>query len=262
MAITEMEPGRLDSSAGRGDDWVSMHIEYARSREPLLRERLLAGHAGLARALAKRFARRGHALEDLTQVAFLGLLKAIDGFEPGRGLRFSTYAMPTILGELKRHMRDQSWGIRPPRRVHDLYLAVERAVDDLAQELGRRPTVPELAADLGLTEEDVVEAMEAAGGRQLASIELPTSHGLPLADALSGEDRHLGDVERSLAVSALLGRLPKDDEKVLRMRFGQDMTQLEIARVLGRSQMQVSRTLARSLERLRRLADAEAAFAE
>jgi RNA polymerase sigma-B factor len=219
-------------------------------------------HAGLARALAKRFARRGHSIEDLTQVAFLGLLKAIDGFDPNRGLQFSTYAMPTILGELKRHMRDQSWGIRPPRRVHDLYLAVERAVDDLTQELGRRPTVSELAAELGIGEEDVLEAMEAASGRQLTSIEIPTTHGLPLADALAGHDRGLGDVERSLAVEALLARLPEEDARVVRMRFGQDMTQLEIARVLGRSQMQVSRTLARSLERLRRLADAEAVFAE
>src|SRR5438105_4402358 len=116
MAITQMERRR---SSGRthdpSDDWVSMHVEYARSRDPVLRERLLEGHAGLARALAKRFARRGHPLDDLTQVAFLGLLKAIEGFDPGRRLQFSTYAMPTILGELKRHMRDQSWGIRPPR---------------------------------------------------------------------------------------------------------------------------------------------------
>jgi RNA polymerase sigma-B factor len=243
-------------------DWRDQHAEYFRTRDPWLREQLMASHAGLARALAKRFARRGHSLEDLTQVAFLGLLKAIDGFDPTRGLQFSTYAMPTILGELKRHMRDQSWGIRPPRRVHDVYLAVERAVDDLAQELGRRPTVAELATEVGLSDEAVLEARDAASGRQLASIEVPTSHGLPLAEALAGDDRGLGDVERSLAVSALLGRLPEEDEQVLRMRFGSDMTQLEIARKLGRTQMQVSRTLARSFERLRRLADAEAVFAE
>jgi RNA polymerase sigma-B factor len=243
-------------------EWAALHEEYFDTRDPWVREQLLACHAGLARALARRFARRGHSLDDLTQVAFLGLLKAIDGFDPHRGLQFSTYAMPTILGELKRHMRDQSWGIRPPRRVHDLYLEVERAVDDLAQELGRRPTIPELAAELDLPEEDVLEATEAASGRQLTSLELPTPHGIPLSDALAGEDRCLGDVERSLAVASLLGRLPHDDEKVLRMRFDQDMTQLEIARALGRSQMQVSRTLARSLERLRSLAEAEAVFAE
>jgi RNA polymerase sigma-B factor len=237
------------------------HAEYFRTRDPSLREQLMADHAGLARALAKRFARPGRSLEDLTQVAFLALLKAIDGFDPERGLQFSTYAMPTILGELKRHMRDQSWGIRPPRRVHDLYLEVERAVDDLAQELGRHPTVAQLADSLGLTEENVLEAMEAARGRQLTSLETPTAHGLPLSEAVAGEDRSLTDVERSLAVSSLLGRLPEDEEQVLRMRFEQNMTQLKIARVLGRSQMQVSRTLARSLKRLRRLAGSEALFA-
>jgi RNA polymerase sigma-B factor len=239
----------------------SAHEEYFRTHDPRLREQLMADHVGLARALAKRFARRGHSFEDLTQVAFLGLLKAIDGFDPERGLQFSTYAMPTILGELKRHMRDQSWGIRPPRRVHDLYLEVERAVDELTQELGRAPTVAERADSLGLTEEDVVEAMEAARGRQLTSLEIPTAHGFPLSEAVAGEDRSLLDVERSVAISSLLSRLPGEEEQVLRMRFGQEMTQLEIARVLGRSQMQVSRTLARSLERLRRLAGSEALFA-
>jgi RNA polymerase sigma-B factor len=228
----------------------------------VLRERLLALHAGLARALAKRFARRGHPLDDLTQVAFVGLIKAIDGFDPGRGLQFSTYAMPTILGELKRHMRDQSWGIRPPRRIHDIYLAVERAVDDLAQELRRRPSVSEVAVEVGLSDEDVVEAMEAASGRQLSSLDTPTTRGLLVADAVAGNDRGLADAERSIAVSALLRRLPEADAEVVRMRFGGDMTQLEIARVLGLSQMQVSRTLARSLDRLRRLADAGAVFAD
>jgi RNA polymerase sigma-B factor len=262
MPIAEMDRGRPDLSGGPGDDWVSMHIEYACSRDPRLRDRLLAGHAGLARALAKRFARRGHALEDLTQVAFLGLLKAIDGFDPGRGLRFSTYAMPTILGELKRHMRDQSWGIRPPRRVHDLYLAVERALDDLGQELGRRPTVQELAAELGLSDEDVVEAIDAAGSRQLTSLDQPTAHGTTLSDAVVGEDRSLGNVERALDTAALLRRLPTEDEQILRMRFDQEMTQLQIARALGRSQMQISRTLTRSLARLRGLADVGVVFAE
>jgi RNA polymerase sigma-B factor len=162
--------------------------------------------------------------------------------------------MPTILGELKRHMRDQSWGIRPPRRVHDRYLEVERAVDDLTQELRRRPTVTEVSESLDLDEEDVLEAMEAAGGRQLTSLEGPTGHSRPLSESVGCLDRHIDDVERTLALQTLMDRLPDDDELVVRMRFEDEMTQLEIARVLGRSQMQVSRMLARSLERLRRLA--------
>jgi RNA polymerase sigma-B factor len=239
-----------------------MHGEYHRTRDRWLREQLVETHAGLASALAKRFARRGHSLDDLTQVAFVGLLKAIDGFDPDRGLQFSTYAVPTIVGELKRDMRDHSWGVKPPRRVHDLYLEVERAVDGLAQELGRRPTVPELAADLGLSEEDVLEAMEAATGRQLPSIDMPTSDGLPLSEALASHDGRIGDMERSLALSTLLHRLPSEDERILRMRFGQEMTQVQIAHMLGRSQMQISRALARSLERLRRLAGSEALLAD
>jgi RNA polymerase sigma-B factor len=245
---------RVTSDGADGPPLEQLHAEFFRTRAPLLREQLLEAHAGLARGLAKRFTRRGHSLDDLSQVAFLALIKAIDGFDPERGLQFSTYAMPTILGELKRHMRDQSWGIRPPRRVHDMYLEVERAVDDLTQGLGRRPTIAEVGDSLGLDEEDVLEAMEAAGGRQLTSLEGPASQGLPLSESVGSRDRHIGDVERTLAVDALLNLLSEDDEIVVRMRFEDEMTQLDIARVLGRSQMQVSRTLARSLERLRRLA--------
>ena len=212
--------------------------------------------------MAKRFCQRGQPLDDLLQVAYVGLLKAIDGFDPTRGLRFSTYAMPTIIGELKRHLRDQSWGIRPPRRVHDLYLAVERTVDDLAQELRRRPTVEEVAAALGVDSERVVETMEAATGRKLPSLDVPPAEGPSLVDSIARKDPNLEHVERALALATLLSHLPARDEQVLRMRFEGDMTQLEIARTLGRSQMQVSRTLARGLDRLRSMAEVEAVFAE
>ena len=244
------------------DDCGALHDEYFRTRDPRLRERLLAVYTGLARAMAKRFCQRGQPLDDLLQVAYVGLLKAIDGFDPTRGLRFSTYAMPTIIGELKRHLRDQSWGIRPPRRVHDLYLAVERTVDDLAQELRRRPTVEEVAAALGVDSERVVETMEAATGRKLPSLDVPPAEGPSLVDSIARKDPNLEHVERALALATLLSHLPARDEQVLRMRFEGDMTQLEIARTLGRSQMQVSRTLARGLDRLRSMAEVEAVFAE
>jgi RNA polymerase sigma-B factor len=244
------------------EDRGALHEEYFRTRDPELRERLLATYSGLARAMAKRFGQRGHPLDDLLQVAYVGLLKAIDGFDPTRGLRFSTYAMPTILGELKRHLRDQSWGIRPPRRVHDLYLAVERTVDDLAQDLRRKPTVKEVADALGVADESVLEAMEAATGRKLPSLDVPPAEGPALVDSIAREDPQLGHVERSLALATLLCHLPERDEEVLRMRFERDMTQLEIARALGRSQMQVSRTLARGLDRLRAMAEVEAVLTE
>jgi RNA polymerase sigma-B factor len=247
---------RATHSAANDTPLEQLHAEFFRTRSGRLREQLVDAHVGLARALAKRFMRGGHSLDDLTQVALLALVKAVDGFDPQRGLRFSTYAMPTILGELKRHMRDQSWGIRPPRRVHDRYLEVERAVDDLTQELGRRPTIPEVGESVGLDEEDVLEAMDAAGGRQLTSLERRPHEGRALAESVGSRDHRIGDVERTLALDALLDRLPDEDELVVRMRFEGEMTQIEIAHVLGRSQMQVSRMLARSLERLRRLAGA------
>src|SRR5437763_12194171 len=140
-----------------------LHREYALTRDPYVARELIEAHTGLAHRLATRFANRGEPTDDLVQVALLGLVKAIEGFEPDRGLRFSTYATPTILGELKRHFRDRGWAVRLPRRVHDLYLDVQHAIDDLAQELYRSPTLHEIAERVGVSTEDVIEATEAGG---------------------------------------------------------------------------------------------------
>jgi RNA polymerase sigma-B factor len=210
-------------------------------------------HDRLARSLAGRFKRRSVDIEDLTQVALMGLLKAIDRFDPERGVQFSTYAAATILGELKRHLRDSSWDIRPPRRVHDIYLAVERTIDDLAQQLGRAPRIDEVAGELGISTEEVLEAIDAASGRWLPSLDSPVSDGATVADAVGREDHGLLDVEGSMTVTSLLSRLQEHDERVLRMRFVDGMTMREIASELGRSQMHVSRRVARGLERLRAL---------
>src|SRR3954447_7867703 len=148
-----------------------LHHEYFDNHDPDLVRQLVEGHRGLAHRLASRFANRGEAPEDLTQVAMLGLVKAIQGFDPERGLRFSTYATPTILGELKRHFRDRGWAVRLPRRVHDLYLNVQHAIDDLSQELSRSPTLEEIAERVCCDVDDVVEAIEAGGLRRSASID-------------------------------------------------------------------------------------------
>jgi RNA polymerase sigma-B factor len=243
-------------------DTEAMQREYHRTRDPAVREALMARYAGLARALTRRFRDRGDGHDDLLQVASLGLLKAIDGFDPTRELRFTTYAIPTILGELKRHRRDQSWGIRPPRRVHDFYLEVESALDELTQDLGHRPTIAEVAEHLAMPVEAVLEAREAATVRRLPSLEAPNSEGHTLSDSIARPDRRLTDVERSIMVGKLLNRLSTHDERVVRMRFEREMTQGEIARELGCSQMQVCRTLARSLDRLRALATNELAHAD
>src|SRR5438477_1421356 len=237
-----------------------LHREYLRTRDPDLCRQVVDAHTGLAHRLAGRFANRGESPDDLTQVAMLGLVKAVQGFDPDRGLRFSTYATPTILGELKRHFRDRGWAVRLPRRVHDLYLVVQGAVDELAQEHSRSPTIPEIAEHVGAEEEDVIEAIDAGGLRRSTSLDVPAgpADGRSLANSIGDDDDGLVDVERRLTLDALLERLPEPEREIVRLRFVDGLTQLEIARRVGRSQMQISRLLARSLGRLRAwVADAQ-----
>src|SRR5947209_16854508 len=244
---------RTTPTAGSPSDLGELHREYLRTRDPELARQLVDAHSGLAHRLASRFANRGEAPEDLTQVAMLGLVKAIDGFDPDRGLRFSTYATPTILGELKRHFRDRGWAVRLPRRVHDLYLNVQHAIDDLAQELRRSPTLHEIAERVGVSIEDVIEATEAGGLRRSASIDarVGPDDERSLAASLGEEDPQLACVERNLTLAAVVRRLPEVEQEIVRLRFVEGLTQLEIADRVGRSQMQISRLLARSLDRLR-----------
>jgi len=192
----------------------ALHREYLRTRDPALANQLVEFHCGLAHRLAARFANRGEAPDDLTQVALLGLVKAIDGFDPERGLRFSTYATPTILGELKRHFRDKGWAIRPPRRVHDLYLNVQHAIDDLAQELRRSPTLPEIAERVCASVEDVVEAIEAGGLRRYTSIDarVGPDDERSLASSLGDDDPDLTGIERHLTLAAVVRRLPEVEQ--------------------------------------------------
>src|SRR5947209_4140028 len=234
-------------------DVSELHRTYWRTRDPAIARKLVEAHSGLAHRLAGRFANRGEAPDDLGQVAMLGLVKAIEGFDPDRGLRFSTYATPTILGELKRHFRDRGWAVRLPRRVHDLYLNVQHAIDELAQELRRSPTLPEIADRVNSSVEEVVEAIEAGGLRRSASIEarLGPDDERSLASSLGDEDAALAGIDRSLTLAAVVQRLPEVEQEIVRLRFVEGLTQLEIAHLVGRSQMQISRLLARSLERLR-----------
>jgi RNA polymerase sigma-B factor len=234
-------------------DLGALHRKYLDSRDPAIARALVDAHSGLAHRLASRFANRGEAPEDLTQVAMLGLVKAIEGFDPDRGLRFSTYATPTILGELKRYFRDRGWAVRLPRRVHDLYLDVQHTVDDLSQELRRSPTISEIAARVGAREENVLEALDAGGLRRSTSIDarLGADDERSLSSSLGEEDAQMAGVERNLTLASVIQRLPEIEREIVRLRFVEGLTQLEIARRVGRSQMQISRLLARSLERLR-----------
>jgi RNA polymerase sigma-B factor len=226
---------------------------YATSRDPVLRDELITAHMGLAEYLARRFTNRGEPLDDLVQVASLGLLKAVDRFDPDRGLEFSTYATPTIVGELKRHFRDKGWAVRVPRRVQELHLRLGAVVSILSQDLGRSPTIPEIAHAAKVSEEEVVEAIEAGHAYRFTSLDAPSGaedEG-SLSNQLGVEDQALIDSEHRVALSPLIAKFPPRERLILHLRFFEGLTQSEIASRLGISQMHVSRLLARSLAQLR-----------
>jgi RNA polymerase sigma-B factor len=226
---------------------------YAATRRPELREDLVLAHLGLAHWAAARFAGRGEAVDDLVQVAVVGLVKAIDRFDPDRGPEFSGYAVSTMLGELKRHFRDEGWEVHLPRGVHDRYLRVRAAVDELTQELGRSPALDEVADRASVSTEQVVEATDVATAWRPASLD-------ERDDSDDGDDRrHVPGTadpgflaaEGRADFDPLLARLPPRARLVLQLRFVDDLTQSEIATRLGVSQMQVSRILSQTLSRLR-----------
>lgn len=223
------------------------------ARTPI-RDELVEGHLPLVEYLARRFAGRGEPLDDLVQVATIGLIKAIDRFDPERGVEFSTYATPTIAGEVKRHFRDKGWAVRVPRRLQELKLALTRASADLTQKLGRAPTVAELAKHLELSDEDVLEGLESAHAYSTVSLDAPDSDeddGPAVADSLGMVDDALEGVEYRESLKPLLEALPPREKRILVLRFFGGMTQSQIASELGISQMHVSRLLARTLARLR-----------
>ena len=220
-------------------------------RKPM-RDRLAEMHLPLVEYLARRFARRSVPVEDLVQVGSIGLLKAIDRFDPGRGLEFSTYAAPTILGEIKRYFRDSGWLVHVPRRAQELQTTLDTARAELSQELRRAPTVAELASRTGVAEEQVIEALDVArsySGVPLDEITAPES-GFGAA-ILADEDTELLRVELREVLRPALAALPEREQEVLLLRFGAGKSQTEIAGIVGVSQMQVSRLISRSLTRLR-----------
>lgn len=234
-------------------------VEFARTGDVALRDKLVAAHLGLAEYLARRFANRGEPLDDLVQVASLGLFKAVGRFDPEREVEFSTYATHTIVGELKRHFRDRGWAIRAPRRMQELYLRLGKVVGTLGQELGRSPTIAELAVEVEVSEEEVLEALEAGQAYRFASLDAPApgdSEGESLATRLGGEDPGMVGAEQRATLSPLLATLAEREQLILQLRFFDGLTQSEIATRLGISQMHVSRLLARSVAQLRAAAEA------
>ena len=219
-----------------------------------IRGELVELHLPLVEYLARRFRNRGEWLDDLTQVATIGLIKSIDRFDLSRGVEFSTYATPTIVGEIKRHFRDKGWAVRVPRRLQELKLALTKAISDLAQRLGRAPTVAELASHLQMSEEEVLEGLESANAYSTVSLDAPDSgdeDAPAVAESLGMLDDALEGVEYRESLKPLLERLPPREKRILMLRFFGNMTQSQIATELGISQMHVSRLLARTLTQLR-----------
>jgi RNA polymerase sigma-B factor len=228
-------------------------VRYKATGDRAVRDELVVEHLGLARALARRYAGRGEALDDLQQVATVGLLKAVERFDPDRGLSFTTFAVPTITGEIKRHFRDRTWSTRVPRALQELALRLTDSVRELSQELGRSPSIAEIAQRLEISEELVLEAMEASRSYTASSLDAPADEETGASRferVLGGEDRGFEAVDQQMTVDYLLSTLSERDRTIVTLRFFDNLTQSEIAERVGISQMHVSRLLARALDAL------------
>jgi RNA polymerase sigma-B factor len=226
---------------------------YAESRDPRLRAALVERFLPLARSIAKRYRKAEEPFDDLLQVASLGLLKAIDRFDPSRGIAFSSFAVPTIVGELRRHFRDRCWTVRPPRELQERALEVDKFRTELTTRLGRSPSVREIGQALELADEQVLEALQAQQGMRAASLDAPRGgedNDATLADAHGVADPELTRAEHRATLARLFERLDEREQRVLRLRFEEDLTQEQIGRLVGVSQMQVSRIIRGAVAKL------------
>ncbi len=252
------------SGPERTRDDRELFVRYHRDGDARVRDQLVERFLPLARQLASRYQRTGEPLDDLLQVASLGLIKAIDRFDPDREIAFSSYAVPTILGEIKRYFRDRTWAVRVPRDLQELTLKVDRAGSELAEQLRRQPSVAEIAAAVDADEEEVLEAMQAGGAYRAVSFDAPRRGGeedvATLGDSLGVDEEGFDRAEERATLARLMSTVTPREREVLRMRFEQDMTQAEVGAVIGVSQMQVSRVIRQALSRLREAADAPPAL--
>lgn len=228
-------------------------VAYHRDGDERAREQVLVELMPLVRALAARYAGRGEALEDLVQVGSIGLIKAVDRFDIDRGVDISSYAVPTIVGEIKRHFRDKAWAMHVPRRLKELSVRLSRFLDQLTNELGRSPTIAELAHATGVDEEDVIDALDSTNAYSTRSLQAPFEDGGDdyLAEKLGTEDTGFVEVEDEAVVAAGLAGLDERERRIVELRFYEEMTQSQIAAELGISQMHVSRLLRRALATMR-----------
>ncbi len=237
---------RLDSATSDADLFATRH-------DPEARRLIVERYTPLAERLAMRYRGRGESVDDLKQVAALGLLNAMERFDVDRNVKFATFATATILGELRRHLRDKAWAVRVPRSLQERWLEASRAASDLSQHLGRSPTIDQIAQRIGATAEEVLEAMDAGGAYNAGSLDAPVGNdegSASLGDLIAEVDQHLDRADERVAVATHLRRLPERQRIILYLRFFEGLTQTEIAESVGVSQMHVSRLLRRALAEL------------
>jgi RNA polymerase sigma-B factor len=254
VVVARSEQAAGDRARARALFVTMVSLPEGSPERQAIRDQLVETHLPLVEYLARRFRNRGELHDDLVQVATIGLIKSVDRFDLERGVEFSTYATPTIVGEIKRHFRDKGWAIRVPRRLQELKLSLAKATSELSQRNGRSPTVAELAGYLGMSDEDVLEGLESANAYSTVSLDTPESgdsDALAVADTLGVVDESLEGVEYRESLKPLLDQLPPREKRILLLRFFGNMTQSQIAIELGISQMHVSRLLARTLTQLR-----------
>jgi RNA polymerase sigma-B factor len=260
VAVTPAVGTRFAGSAYAEGDLPRLFARWQSRKDERAREELVRRFVPLARSLARRYGRSSEPFEDLLQVASLGLLKAIDRYDATLGHPFQSYAVPTILGEMRRYFRDSGWAIHVPRGAQERALKVRDAQERISNETGRAPTVNQLAEYLEIDAEEIIDALQAIRAYETVSLDAPRGVGeddvVPYGDTIGHEDERYELVELDATVSKALQHLPARDRLVLQLRFVEDLTQTEIAERIGISQMQVSRLLRRSLEQLRALTDA------
>jgi RNA polymerase sigma-B factor len=260
----ESAPGATGEPIDRAQSDRRLFKRYVDARDPVDRDAIVERFLPLARQLAARYQRPEEPFDDVYQVACFGLVKAVDRFDTQRGVAFSSYAVPTIMGEIKRHFRDRTWAVRVPRDLQELALRVDRVVTDLTRELGRAPSVDEVARAIDAEPEGILEAMQASSAYRATSFETPRSAGEAepgdtLGDSVGRVDDGFARAEQRAVLHALMRSLTPREREVVRLRFEEDLTQADIGERIGVSQMQVSRVLRQAIARLRTLARVEAA---
>ena len=248
---------------GGVSEWISEDAEtlfanYAATKDSKIRDRLVVMHQNLVRFLAGKFMNRGEPIEDLVQVGTIGLINAIDRFDPGRGTKFSTYATPTIVGEIRRHFRDKAWSLKVPRRLQELNLSANKAAETLSQRLGRAPTIQEIAISVEATEEETLEAIELGNAYDTVSLDSKLAYEgesapLSLAEFVGDTDGSLENLEKYGDLNQAMDCLDQREKSIIYLRFFKDMSQTEVAKRLNISQMHVSRLQQKALRRLKEL---------